>query len=255
MADRALPDIIRSVCHAHGITCRSFSDDWVFRLEKDGAVKWVINYTFDINSAASAELTSDKVACFHALSHAGLSAVAHYLVRSRGADVFIEPEETFERLVAKPLAASGGMCVMPYDSIDSVREYVMSQPAGDWCISPRIDIQRELRYIVLDEQTILAYEKSSPDDTHGLPMYNLSRGAVAQVVDPDRELAELARQATTRLGLRSSAVDIAQLYDNSYTIMEVNHRFGMEHFARQSDEYYQLAYDVYQKVIDAMITI
>lgn len=253
MTDRMLPDMIRQICHDHDITYQSFSDDWAMRLEKNHDAKWIIGYTFDINTAASAYVANDKVACYQVLSDAKLPAIEHYLVRSRTANRFIVPQKELARVVAKPLAASSGIGVMPFDSVTEARAYVMNQPTGDWALSPRYDIARELRYFVLDSDILLAYEKTQPSDNHGLPMFNLSRGAIATVIEPSTVLSRMACNATRAIGLRACAVDIAQLHDGSYTIVEINQGFGLGRFAHQSQEHHAITYVLYEKIIDAMM--
>lgn len=253
LTDRVLPRIVRDICTAHDIEYASFSDDWVLRLKKADIMKWIVGPVFDINPAASAYLANDKVGCYLALRDAGIPAAEHYLVRSSISDIFISPPDSLTNVVAKPLSGSGGVGVMPFDTVDAARQYVMQQPTGDWALCPRYDIASEYRYIVLDGRIILTYQKTHPRNNDGLPMFNLSRGAVAQIVTVDPTFEQLALRAQSCLGLRLSAVDIAKLADGSRIVMEVNQGFGMNHFARQSEEYYQKTHRLYEAIIMTML--
>src|SRR5688500_18187581 len=80
---RLLPGFIQDICDERDIQYRSFSDDWVIRLENNDVRKWVIGYTFDINSAAASALARDKVASYQTLATDNIPAIEHYLARSR----------------------------------------------------------------------------------------------------------------------------------------------------------------------------
>lgn len=259
IVDRLLPKIVREICEKRAIAVRSYSDDWVLRLEKDEVVKWIVGYVMDINSSGAVQISSDKVACYQVLATENIPCFEHYLARSRAMEKFLSRNLTmFDDaipVVAKPLSSSSGLGVMPCQNIAAAKTYIMNQPTGDWAISPRYDITREMRYFMLDGKALLVYEKTKPSDNHGLPMFNLGQGAIAQMIQPDETLASLAASAQDSIGLRLCAVDIAELEGGTHKIVEVNSGFMMEHFARQSDEYYQLAYDLYEKIIVTMMKL
>lgn len=257
IVERLLPKIAREICEKRGITLRAYSDDWVLRLEKVDKVKWIVGYVLDINSSGAVHISSDKVACYQVLAAENISCFEHYLARSRAFEKFLSRNlaslDKNAPVVAKPLSSSSGLGVMPCNDIDAAKVYIMSQPTGDWTVSPRYDIIREVRYFMLDGTALLVYEKTKPSDNHGLPMFNLGQGAIAQMIQSEEGLTSLAAIAQNTIGLRLCAVDIAELADGTHKIVEVNSGFMMEHFARQSDEYYTLAYSMYEKIIDAMM--
>lgn len=253
ITQRLLPTIIRDICSSRGIQCQEFSDKWVLRLQKDGVRKWVVGYVFDINSSGSVQIASDKVASYLVLKHAGVPAIEHSLVRSRAIARYLGPPTGTANVVIKPLSSSGGIGVMPFATYGSAKQYVMSQPVGDYALSPRYDITAEYRYFVLDQQILLAYEKTNPQYNHGLPMFNLGQGAAAKITSVNSAFAVLAINAAAAIGLRLCAVDIVATSNGINKIMEINSGFMMEHFARQSDENYQLACQLYSKIIDAMM--
>lgn len=254
IVNRALPGIVRKICDKYAIDCMAFSGDWVLRLQKGEATKWIVGYTFDINSAGSMQVSNDKVACYQVLRAESLPAIEHYLVRSRALTHYLEPPITAGKIVVKPLSSSSGIGVMPFDTVDEAERYVMEQPIGDYALCPRYDVVSEQRYFVLDSKIVLVYEKTCPGNNHNLPMFNLGQGAIARIVTPTPQFARLALGAQRATGLRLCAVDIITLRDGSHKIMEINSGFMMEHFARQSKEYYQKTFEVYETIITTMMS-
>ena len=54
--------------------------------------------------------------------------------------------------------------------------------------------------------------------------------------------------------LRFAAVDVFQLSDGSYSVLEVNASIAFEHFARQSSENWRLAMDCYRNILQAIFS-
>lgn len=253
--DRLLPDFVQKACIEANIVLTRYSDDWILRLEKDALTRWIVGYTFDINSASSVAIANDKVACYEVLAHNHIPSVEHYLARLRGNGEFLNKNlatlAPSAACVVKPLSASSGSGVNPFACLRNAQKHIMAQPTGDWAISPRYTIQRELRYYLLDDELLLAYEKHHPTNNLGLPMYNLGQGATAAIIKPEQSILTLAISARKSIGLRLCAVDIAQLDSETYKIMEINSGIMIEHFARQSTTYYDVAYQTYKKIIDS----
>jgi glutathione synthase/RimK-type ligase-like ATP-grasp enzyme len=106
---------------------------------------------------------------------------------------------------------------------------------------------------MLDGNVLCSYDKTQPRDQDGLKMFNLGQGAVAVNCElSDDELA-LAKRALKASGLRTASVDIAKLGDGSLMIMEINSGITMEHYARQSEEYFSVAADVYLQIVKVMM--
>lgn len=105
---------------------------------------------------------------------------------------------------------------------------------------------------MLDGEVLVAYDKQ-PTQHDGLVMFNLSKGAKPHVIQPDETQKTIAQKAMKVLDLRMAAVDIIKISSGEIMVLEVNDGFMMEYFARTSPEYEQIAYDVYGKIIAAMM--
>jgi len=258
IAERLMPQIAAAYCSNEAIDFRAFSDEWVLRLTKGGETKWIVGYKFDVNSSAASELAQDKVATFVALDAVGIAALPHYLVRSLPKEL-IHTHKLHELLhgmpvVAKPLEGTGGRDVIRFDTTDDALEMIKASGEPAWALSPYYDLQAEYRFILLDGEPLLAYEKTQPTLRGTLKLFNLGFGAVA-IATPDdvmQQLIPLAKKVMKATALRLAAVDIVRLPDGSYLVLEVNDGISMEHYARQSADNKKRAVIVYNAIIAAM---
>lgn len=256
ITDRLLPKIITEICNKHDIHITSFSDEWIMKLEKNGQVKWIVSSQFDINHSATSDVVADKVACYYAIADQKIPAVEHQLMR-----IIVSPEilhtnfahfPTDKPVVIKPLRGNGGRDVMKFNSPSDAIVAIENHPHPEWCISPWHDVVKETRVIVLNGRVVLAYDKTS--QTHNdLKMFNLSQGNQAHVVTVDQATHQLALRSAKAIGLRVCAVDIVTLTGGAQLVLEINDHFGMEYFARQSPEYYQMTYQLYEEMIAEMM--
>lgn len=113
----------------------------------------------------------------------------------------------------------------------------------------------EIRVVVLDNQVQLMYRKVPRGDNNlpDMPVYNLGLGAQAKVMKTSDEgymkLEKIAQRTMRAMQLRVAAVDIFQLTDESYSVLEVNASIAFEHFARLSDENWQAARTCYKAIL------
>ncbi len=256
--DRLLPSSIQAACDRQAITYQAFSDDWVLKLSKGGRIFWVFGYKFDINPSAVSLIAQDKVATYLVLAEHNIPAVPHILARSL-------PGESINRaglkaqftsdIVIKPLSGTGGRDVTRYADITEALTVIEASNEPAWAVSPYLNIEQETRCIVLDGDTILAYEKQQPEIINGLKFFNLSHGAIAVDVATEAlatEVQQLARDTCKQLGLRLAAVDIVTLTDGTRLVLEVNDGFSMEYYARQSEQNKNRAISLYDTIVAAM---
>ena len=249
--DRWMVSMVRAICDTHGISLESYSDDWIHVLSKDDMTTRIIGYRFSLNNSVSSQIAKDKVATAELLQANGINVVPHLLVRRKPSTRDSKTIKSWGGTVIKPLEGTSGLGVKRYDSPNDTLAYIASSD-DPWAISPFIDIESELRIVLLDGKLLLAYKKS-PRLIDGLKMFNLGLGATADVVTPDDELLSIARRAQSVLGLRLCTVDIISESNGHSRVLEVNDSIMMEHFARQSDEYYELAKQVHETIILEML--
>lgn len=259
--ERLLPHMIREACQRHDITYESFSDEWILRLSRGNTSRWICGYRFDLNPSAAGAVAQDKVAAYLALSAQNIPAIPHYLVRSMPGEMIdrtrldsvLQPNAA---VVSKPLIGNGGHDVRVQPNAAAAYDYIAAQAEPAWTISPHYEIRVETRYLMLDGDVLLAYEKYDPTVKNGLKLFNLSHGAKARTLTPeqlDGTAVQLAIQSCSTLGLRLAAVDIVTTADNEQYVLEVNDSISFEHYARQSNDHRDNARAVYEAIVTAMV--
>ena len=138
-------------------------------------------------------------------------------------------------------------------TIDAARKFLLDTADDEWSLSPYYDIVCETRVILLDQKLLCCYQKSNPTIHDNLKMFNLGHGATATFMEPITKLLDLAKRAQQACNLRLCAVDIVTLNSGEDRVLEINTGFAMEHFARQSKEYHQKTFEVYETIVTTMM--
>jgi D-alanine-D-alanine ligase-like ATP-grasp enzyme len=170
---RAAVKLLRAAASALNIRVETFCGDWVARLiAPGGQTRLVWGYNFDLNPAAGARVASDKAATFEVLRAAGVPAVEHRLFLRADMDDYVSEagnwklmlralEESGGDAVIKPAEGSGGSGVTRVRSPRQLEQAVgaLWPRTHAICISPFMEIEREVRFILLDGEPRIVYEK------------------------------------------------------------------------------------------------
>ncbi len=249
---RYLDALIPEIATELGITCHSFSNNWVHQLARDDARAEIFGYKFGVNGAAAAAIASDKVATSDLLNHADIPAIKHVLIHNYRGN--IESYGSIAgQVVVKPLSGSGGWGVQRFGSQTEAERAIAESGRFAWAISPYYEIVREIRIIMLDKEILLAYEKTHPVLRDGLRMFNLGAGAEPLDIKPHESLGDMVKAAMKALNLRLASVDVVELHDGKYCIMEVNDGIMMEHYMRQSENHYLRGKAIYTKIMSTLM--
>lgn len=85
-----------------------------------------------------------------------------------------------------------------------------------------------------------------------LNQHNLSGGAEAKIVEDEelkKRISEIVRAAADAIGITFASIDVVQVGDE-LKVLEINSGVMMEHFARQSQEHYEIARTIYAKALE-----
>lgn len=253
------PGFIKQACQRYDIELKTLVDDWVFIMKYGGRSRRIIGFGSDLNDAVADRIGNNKTAQYVLLDDQRVPAVEHHPVKRADLDKlhsdlgFIANSPAF---VLKPIDGAGGQDVELKPNLEAVIETIEKSPAKlDLVISPWLDIVSEKRIVMLDNQPLIAYDKTQPAIIHGLKMFNLNQGAIpVNFIPSDQELV-LAQKARQACGLRLCSIDIATLADGQQKIMEINSGVAMELYARSSTENYSLVATAYEKIIRTMFDI
>lgn len=252
ITERLMVGIIKNICAERGIVFASLSDDWVLELSKNDMIRRVIGYNFSLNDAVAASIAKDKVATHLVLNRAGVPSVPHALLRPKVSEVQRKAIKEWQKIVVKPLEGTSGYGVKLVGDASEAVAWVEATEIPAWAASPFIDIKREMRFVLLDQQPLIVFEKQAVT-IDGLKMFNLGQGAAPKNFTPSVELLELAARAQSALGLRICAVDIVESLAGETMVLEVNSGFMMEHYMRSSPEHMQQAVEAYNNIITAVM--
>lgn len=194
--ERVLVELVHEIAGEMGLTFKAFSHDWILQLSKDGQLRRIVGYNFEINSATAQMLAADKAATSRLLAEADVAHVEHRLfLHPRLAD-YVSSQGNWDaiqaygkandyQLVVKPNEGTGGHNVRrvetPLELEQSVTKLFQSERAI--AISPYIDIEQEYRAILLDDDVMLIYAKMRPTligNGESTMMELLQRTSIAQ---------------------------------------------------------------------------
>ncbi len=254
--------IIRELTEELGIETETYSNDWGFRLKKDGKTRYLVGYHFPLNRSSAKELCQDKSLTYDALRSAGIPAVPHVFVPSvnAGGDPDLEKwrpflEELIETTgyaVVKDNYGTGGNRVFRYDNADEAIAKIaeLHKMIYGAAVSPWQEIREEYRVTMLmgEPQLVIRKERRSKILPDGTKQYvewrhNLGLGAVAyRVTDPEilEKVEEMAARAAEAVDMRFASVDIIDTKEG-LRVLEINAGVMMEHFAGQDDEPFETA--------------
>ena len=219
-----------------------FRIDWLHALEATGVSVF--------NSAACLEVAIDKFRTLCLLQSAGLpipKTVACQTV-AQAMEVF---EQWGEVAVVKPIFGGEGRGIMRLENVDlAVRAFkALTQLQSviylqEYIAHPGFDI----RVLVMGKKT-WAIRRTHPSDWRT----NLSRGAIAEAIQPDPEWLRLATQATEVVGATVAGVDLLLDDANQPWVIEVNAVPGWKGLAETLQV--DIAHDLLQEVVGRLSSV
>lgn len=252
IVDRLMVQMVREICDERNIKLHTFSDNWLMELKKSDQTARIFGYKFSLNDSAASSIAQDKVAAYQLLDYYKVSAVPHYLIRTKANETNWKARHWPNGMVIKPLTGTSGHAVRRFENTQDAEEWIAEQGIEAWAVAPYFDIAREIRVIMLDQNVLLTYEKQ-PAIIDDFKWFNLGKGAVPAeyaLSETQRLLAVKAQQA---LGLRLAAIDIIELNSGEQMVLEVNDGIMMENYARISNKNRVVAKEIYTLIIDVML--
>ncbi|MFB9263246.1 RimK family alpha-L-glutamate ligase [Bradyrhizobium erythrophlei] len=194
ISQRIFLETIKKYCLAHKIAIEIRSGGWLVIMTRDGQRRLAIGYDLGLNSAVAHQVANDKAACAEALAAAGVSVIPHTLFLGAKLSKHIPGSDSFDAmlrlleqhpqgLVVKPNEGTSGELVVRVSTRPQLERAAARILAAypSLAISPYVEIEDEVRVVLLDERALIVYGKTRPtitgDGTHSLR--ELARRAVA----------------------------------------------------------------------------
>lgn len=170
------PRIIKEICNELDIKYEFLSKNWIIKLSKDGNIRFISGYKFDLMKHAIGICFDDKYAAYEVLNSIGINAVKHDIIYSsnnknnyandcKGLEYLIELFNKYKRnIVLKVNDGTCGIDVYHIKDINDLKDKYNLLISKNYSLSvcPFYDIKNEYRAIVLDGEIKLLYKKIKP---------------------------------------------------------------------------------------------
>jgi glutathione synthase/RimK-type ligase-like ATP-grasp enzyme len=175
---RTFVDAVKKYCADHGITVESRSQGWLLILRRGAQRHFAFGYDLGLNSAIAHRIASDKAATAEILRFCGVPCVPHTLILNPQLNKYVAPSQPWKTmlrllkenpkgLVVKPNEGTSGELVFRVTSeqeIELAAHRIFSANAS-LVVSPYLDIENEVRVVLLDHQPLIVYNKIRPSLT------------------------------------------------------------------------------------------
>ncbi|MBR0716364.1 RimK-like protein [Bradyrhizobium liaoningense] len=182
MPERIFVQAIRHYCARHDIDIDVRADGWLIAMRRGPQRHFAFGYDIGLNSAIAHRLANDKSAAAEVLALSGVPCIPHRLfidpklVPAPGAEEMMRAllADNQQGLVLKPNEGTAGRLVI---RVTNARELQLAvekifTSSQALVISPFVDIEEEVRVILLEETPMVVYRKERPsvtgDGTHTL---------------------------------------------------------------------------------------
>jgi hypothetical protein len=167
-SQRIFVQAIRNYCAEHGLAADVRADGWLVVMQDGARRKLAFAYDLGLNSAVAHRIANDKSA----------TCVPHTLFLSPELHAFVPPRGSWEAMLALLGQWPDGLVVKPNEGTSGKSVFwVTNKPALELAVkrifstqtalvvSPFLDIEDEVRVVVLDGQPLVVYVKDRPTVT------------------------------------------------------------------------------------------
>lgn len=204
---RIFVEAIKGYCAARGIAVEVRSDGWLIVMQRGARRHFALGYDIGLNSAIAHRIANDKSATADVLAISGVACVPHTIFP--GPSLSRDDREGWwaamldllqkypDGLVVKPNEGTSGKSVFHATSAPALELAVarVFAVSPSLCISPYVDIEDEVRVVLIDDNPAVVYSKQRTTVT-GDGKRSLLELACA-ILPPDRRSAVLADMAQT----------------------------------------------------------
>jgi len=193
-SQRIFVDAVKRYCSDHGIAVDIRSQGWLIVMRRELKTHFTLGYDVGLNSAMAHRIANDKSATAEVLAMSGIACIPHTLFLNPRLNAHIPPQGSWEAMVDLLDRSPRGIVIKPNEGTSGRDVFLATRrPALELAvnkifashlslaISPYVEIEDEVRVILIDDVPAVVYRKDRP--------------AVAG--DGKHSLLELALAATT----------------------------------------------------------
>ncbi len=193
--DRIFVKAVRQYCERNGISLELRAEGWLIVMRRGPVRHLAFGYDLGINSAIAHRIANDKSATAEVLTLSGIPCIPHRLFPSPKMNVPSSGswetmlrvlEENPNGVVIKPNEGTAGRFVSRVSSAAQLELAVAEIFSLNMAlaIAPYVDVEEEVRVVLLDEVAMVVYSKRRPsvvgDGTHSLLELAIAAASAAQ---------------------------------------------------------------------------
>jgi glutathione synthase/RimK-type ligase-like ATP-grasp enzyme len=184
-SQRIFLESVKKYCLAHDIAIEVRSGGWLVIMQRGSQRRVVFGYDVGLNSAAAHLIASDKAAAAETLKLSGVPCIPHTLFLGPKLSAHVPGSGSREAMRQLLDRYPHGLVVKPNEGTSGESVFrVTTQPNLEWAverifaaypslaISPYVEIEDEVRVVLLDDRALAVYSKRRPtvvgDGQHSL---------------------------------------------------------------------------------------
>ena len=174
-SQRIFVEALRRYCAQRGIAIDVRSDGWLIVMQRGDVRRCAFGYDIGLNSAVAHRIANDKAATAEVLTMANVACVPHTLFLSPEMNQYVSQPGSWEAMLRLLIEHPNGIVIKPNEGTTGESVFMVStKPALELAvsrifashlslaISPRVDIEDEVRVVVLDAEPVVLYSKNRP---------------------------------------------------------------------------------------------
>jgi D-alanine-D-alanine ligase-like ATP-grasp enzyme len=174
-SQRIFVDAIKKYCAAHNITAELRSDGWLIVMQRGSKRHFALGYDVGLNSAIAHRIANDKSATAEVLQLSGIACVPHTIFLSPRLNQYVPPDGSWDAMLAlldqhpkgvvvKPNEGTSGKSVFRVKTKSALELAVnrVFAVSASLAISPLLDIEDEVRVVLIDDVAAVVYRKDRP---------------------------------------------------------------------------------------------
>lgn len=174
-SQRSFVNTVKKYCASRGITVEIKSQGWLIVMQRGSQRRLTFGYDLGLNSAVTHRVANDKAATAEVLEMSGIPCVPHTLFLKPELNEYVPPVGSWEAMldllrdnprgiVVKPNEGTSGQFVFKVTAKPKLELAVHKIFALNFsvAISPYLDIEDEVRVVLIDDAPIVVYSKRRP---------------------------------------------------------------------------------------------
>ncbi len=174
-SQRIFVEAIETYCAKRGIAVDIRADGWLILMHRGDKRHLTFGYDLGLNSAVAHRIANDKSATSDLLELSGIPSVPHTMFLNPQLNAYIASAGTWEAMLRLLAQHPGGIVIKPTEGTSGKSVFlVANKPALELAvnrifashtslaISPYLEIEDEVRVVLLDDEPLVVYSKDRP---------------------------------------------------------------------------------------------